>query len=134
MNKDKLGNKHLCSSCGIKFYDLKKEIPTCPKCNAEIIVRVKPRLGRPPLNKNLKKENVAIIKKTEEKATEENIIDEEIDLNENIDNIVSLEDIENTEEEISNTEDNIDIIPENNNEENISEITDLKIINEKEEE
>jgi len=134
MNKDQLGNKHLCSSCGIKFYDLKKEIPLCPKCNTEIIVKVKPRLGRPPLNKKLKKETTNITKKTEKKVTEENIIDEETDLDENIDNLVSLEDIENTEEEISDTEDDIDIITENNNEENITEITDLEIINKKGEE
>lgn len=28
----KLGSKHLCESCGTKFYDLGAEIPTCPKC------------------------------------------------------------------------------------------------------
>ncbi len=132
MNKDKLGNKHVCSSCSIKFYDLKKEIPTCPICNTEIIVKVKPRLGRPPLKKNLIKETEKITIKAEKKVAEENILDEEIDLDENIDNLVSLEDIENTEEEISDTEDNIDIITDNNNEENITEITDLEIINEKE--
>ena len=27
MNKDKLGNKHLCSNCGTKFFDLKKKYP-----------------------------------------------------------------------------------------------------------
>ena len=54
MNKEKLGNKHICSNCGTKFFDLKKEVPTCPNCGTEIVIRTKPRLGRPPLNKKLK--------------------------------------------------------------------------------
>ena len=51
MSKVELGNKHLCVSCNTKFYDLQKEVPVCPKCNEEVIIKVKPRLGRPPLNK-----------------------------------------------------------------------------------
>ena len=51
MAKAELGNKHLCNSCNTKFYDLQKEVPICPKCGEEIIIRIKPRLGRPPLNK-----------------------------------------------------------------------------------
>ena len=35
MDKAELGNKHICSACGTKFYDLNKEIPTCPKCGTE---------------------------------------------------------------------------------------------------
>ena len=41
MAKAELGNKHLCASCGTKFYDLKKEVPKCPKCGAEIIIKIK---------------------------------------------------------------------------------------------
>jgi uncharacterized protein (TIGR02300 family) len=32
MNKENLGNKHVCIQCGCKFYDLKKAQPICPKC------------------------------------------------------------------------------------------------------
>ena len=30
-----LGNKYVCFKCGAKFYDLKKPIPTCPKCGVD---------------------------------------------------------------------------------------------------
>ena len=33
MNKIRWGNKLTCHSCGVKFYDLKKKIITCPKCD-----------------------------------------------------------------------------------------------------
>lgn len=29
-----LGGKHECPSCGVKFYDLGKSEPVCPKCGA----------------------------------------------------------------------------------------------------
>lgn len=31
-----LGSKHECPSCGIKFYDLGKHEPICPKCGANV--------------------------------------------------------------------------------------------------
>jgi len=30
-----LGSKYICFKCGTKFYDLKKPVPTCPKCGAD---------------------------------------------------------------------------------------------------
>lgn len=30
-----LGTKYVCFKCGTKFYDLKKPVPTCPKCGAD---------------------------------------------------------------------------------------------------
>ncbi len=30
-----LGTKYICYKCGTKFYDLKKPVPTCPKCGAD---------------------------------------------------------------------------------------------------
>ena len=32
MAKTELGKKHVCQSCGARFYDLKQVPPTCPKC------------------------------------------------------------------------------------------------------
>ena len=133
MNKDKLGNKHLCSNCGTKFFDLKKEIPTCPNCGTEIVIKTKPRLGRPPLNKNIKKTGSVVEIKNEEKIKDNSVIEEDdIEINDNIDNLVSLEDLENEEEAISDTDENIDIISEDNDEENISDITEINIVDEKE--
>ena len=30
-----LGTKYNCFKCGTKFYDLKKPVPSCPKCGAD---------------------------------------------------------------------------------------------------
>ena len=32
---DKLGTKHVCFSCGTKFYDMKKKKAICPRCGAD---------------------------------------------------------------------------------------------------
>ena len=125
MSKDKLGNKHLCSNCGIKFFDLKKEIPECPNCGTQVIIRTKPRLGRPPLNKNKEKEIVN--PKKEESININPIIEEdEIEINDNMDDIISIEDLE-TEDETSETDENINLISNENNDESISDITEINI-------
>lgn len=33
MARPELGNKHSCTSCGAKFYDLNRSPFVCPKCN-----------------------------------------------------------------------------------------------------
>ena len=125
MNKDKLGNKHLCSNCGTKFFDLKKEIPECPNCGTQVIIRTKPRLGRPPLNKNKAKDEVN--PKKEEPINENHIIEEdEIEITDNMDDIISIEEIE-AEEEPSETDENINLISNENSEESISDITEINI-------
>ena len=30
-----LGSKYVCFKCGTRFYDLKKPVPSCPKCGAD---------------------------------------------------------------------------------------------------
>ena len=83
MSKVELGNKHLCISCNTKFYDLQKEVPVCPKCNEEVIIKVKPRLGRPPLNKK------PIVEPP--KVKDENDEDE---LDNELEDLVSIEDLD----------------------------------------
>jgi uncharacterized protein (TIGR02300 family) len=42
-----LGTKRVCRACGARFYDLCKEPPVCPKCQAVFDVDAVPEL--PPL-------------------------------------------------------------------------------------
>ena len=34
-DKAALGRKYTCFSCGCKFYDLNREVATCPRCEAD---------------------------------------------------------------------------------------------------
>ena len=36
MAKPKLGNKHQCEQCGVRFFDLNKSPITCPKCGTVV--------------------------------------------------------------------------------------------------
>jgi uncharacterized protein (TIGR02300 family) len=35
MDRSERGSKHLCPECASKYYDLNKEVVTCPKCGAK---------------------------------------------------------------------------------------------------
>ena len=45
MAKPEWGKKRTCQSCGAKYYDLKKEPPTCPKCET-VFQAETPQRGR----------------------------------------------------------------------------------------
>ena len=122
MTKTELGNKHLCTSCNTKFYDLQKEVPVCPKCGEEIILKVKRRLGRPPLNKkvNIK----SIDKKQEKKLSVEENFEKEDELDKELDNIVSIEDID---DDIIDSNSEIDIEENENDSDNLSGIPNIDI-------
>ena len=115
MSKVELGNKHLCVSCNTKFYDLQKEVPVCPKCNEEIIIKVKPRLGRPPLNKK------PIVEPP--KVKEESDDDE---LDSELENLVSIEDLD---ENLIADNDGINIEEDDDDEDsnNLTGIADLDV-------
>ena len=34
MEKSERGRKHICPDCTTKYYDLKKDVVTCPRCGA----------------------------------------------------------------------------------------------------
>ena len=126
MDKAELGNKRICNSCGTKFYDLKKEVPICPKCGAEFIVKIKPRLGRPPLNKNIQK-----VQKVEEDQIPAEIDSKEEDnIETEMEDLISIDDIdENIIDEDNNIEIESDIEIENDEDEpeNIEGLTDIDI-------
>ena len=123
MDKAELGNKHLCNSCSTKFYDLKKEVPICPKCGTELIIKVKPRLGRPPLNKNV--HNIEKVKKVEEEQITSSIDDKDEDnIESEMADLISIEDID---ENIIDEENDIEIENNEDNSENIEDIADIDI-------
>ena len=45
MAKPEWGKKRTCQNCGAKYYDLKKEPPTCPKCET-VFQAETPQRGR----------------------------------------------------------------------------------------
>ena len=124
MAKAELGNKHLCASCGTKFYDLNKEVPKCPKCGAEIIIKIKPRLGRPPLNKKPLVEEPKVKVENQDTALED-----EVELDSELENLVSIEDLD---EDLIAEEDGINI-EEGEDSENLSGIADLDVHDKSEE-
>ena len=122
MAKAELGNKQLCNSCNTKFYDLQKEVPICPKCGEEIIIRIKPRLGRPPLNKKPSPETPKI-----KEVIKAPVLEDEDELDNEIEDLISLEDID--EDLISNNNE-IEIEEDDDNDsDNLSEISDLDVPN-----
>ena len=46
MAKSEWGKKRTCQNCGAKYYDLKKEPPTCPKCDTVFQVETPTRARR----------------------------------------------------------------------------------------
>jgi len=46
MNMSDRGRKHVCPECTGKYYDLNKEVVTCPVCGAKPTV---PKVRRPAL-------------------------------------------------------------------------------------
>ena len=58
MAKPEWGTKRICPSCGARYYDLRKNPPTCPTCNAEFDPEalLKSRRARPaPSEETVKK-------------------------------------------------------------------------------
>tara|TARA_B100000035_G_C20839525_1_gene482404 strand:+ start:499 stop:777 length:279 start_codon:yes stop_codon:yes gene_type:complete len=59
MNNNNIkGDKHICSNCGQKFFDLNKRPIVCPKCNTEVLdksfVRAKHIISDTKVDENTK--------------------------------------------------------------------------------
>ena len=57
MNNSIKGEKHHCSNCGAKFFDLNKKPIICPKCNTEVmdksVVKTKSVISDPKIDKTI---------------------------------------------------------------------------------
>lgn len=45
MNAADRGAKHICPDCAVRFYDMKRDEPICPKCGI-VVPAPKPKLPR----------------------------------------------------------------------------------------
>jgi uncharacterized protein (TIGR02300 family) len=69
-----LGTKYVCFKCGTKFYDLKKPVPTCPKCGADQREAPTPKSGSSRTRaapKQVEPEEVAVAEEDAEAEEEE---------------------------------------------------------------
>lgn len=101
---DLKGLKRICMSCGARFYDLNKKPIICPSCNVEFTgeIKVKARRGRLPVEDDVADSQVS--EDTAAEETEEDELEEE----EADDVLVSLEDIEDGEDDDDIAEDDDD--------------------------
>ena len=70
-----LGTKYVCFKCGTKFYDLKKPVPTCPKCGADQREAPSPKTtsgrARPPPPRQVEPEEAPAAEEDEAEEEEE---------------------------------------------------------------
>ena len=109
MAKPEWGLKRSCLSCGVRFYDLKRDPIICPNCNTEFdpLALVRPRRTRmtAKTKKEVKSEEITEVETTnDELLLEEDL--EAVNLDDNLD-IDDEEDTLLTEE--SNIEDAPDV-------------------------
>ena len=93
MADKKFGQKRVCSNCELKFYDLNKKSPlTCPQCKSEVIVEEELSF----LN------NYQVIKQEKKTEIKDEFSDlENADDQDNEDEVISLDDAADEEEDSS---------------------------------
>ena len=100
MSKLAWGRKRTCKSCGVIFYDMKKDPAACPDCGSKDTYQplLKPRRITTP--------SVRVVKAPKVVEEEE---DDEIDLKDDEDNLISdASDLGNEEEDVSEVKEHID--------------------------
>ena len=99
MAKSEWGNKHICPSCGARYYDLRREPVVCPKCatpyDPEALLRARRSRPAAPVEREL--EPVGTDELDTETETEE---EEEVEAAEDEEDAGALEESEEEDEEI----------------------------------
>lgn len=97
MTKAEWGTKRICSDCGTRYYDMRKDPPTCPKCGAvfEAVSAKAKRRPAPPEEKAVakKKQKPAGDLELESKVLEDAEEDEEDELIEDASELGEDEDV-----------------------------------------
>lgn len=109
-----MGLKRICTSCGVRFYDMNKRPIICPSCDSEFTgeIKIKSRRGRAASADTPKKDEK--IKAAAIEAEDDDIIEDEDDGVE----VVSLDDAEDNgkdtddDDTVLDDEDNLDDIPD----------------------
>ena len=79
MAKQEWGAKHLCQSCGAKFYDMGKNPITCPACDEPLVVSSSNRTRRSRKDE-VKEKPIQSGKEADGAVTdEENILSDEVE-------------------------------------------------------
>ena len=101
MAKPAWGNKRTCTSCGTRFYDMKKNPAICPKCGTEDNLKplLKPR--RTPAAKPASEKPAAANDGPEETDVPSDIDDLEVDDDEEDDLLVDDDLDDDTEDDVS---------------------------------
>ncbi len=96
MAKPEWGVKRICPSCGARYYDLRKDPPVCPNCGSQFDPEalLKSRKARPAPVDDVKK--APVVSEDEDIETESE--DEEAAELDEVEDDVSVEDIEEADE------------------------------------
>lgn len=102
---DKKGMKRICPSCSTRYYDFNKRPVTCPNCKAEFTAEIKVRARRARVSNDDEgqvSETTATSKRSLGDDEEEDLIAE------GDEGVVSLEDIEDEEDDVSEEDEESD--------------------------
>jgi predicted nucleic acid-binding Zn-ribbon protein len=89
-DKSKLGKRYSCFSCGLKFYDLNRPEPLCPKCGSDQREDPNPD-PREAILAKYRGKGASKAARVEDELAEDDEVDEDLD--------VEDEEIEDDEEE-----------------------------------
>jgi uncharacterized protein (TIGR02300 family) len=112
-----MGLKRICTSCGVRFYDMNKRPIVCPSCDTAFTgeVKLKARRGRAASAEVPKKDEA--IKVVAVETEDDDIIEDEDDGVE----VVSLEDAEEKSKDDKDDDDTLD------DEDNLDDIPDIDV-------